>query len=147
MSTKRSIEENNNIEVKVTTLKGVRDYIQYRKDINEFNGVYLLDQEGNPITLAIVKGVDEDLNNHVKQTGRYFSYEESLKIAILTNMVDMFFYSDYKIPGVMDETPFYRIHLPTFTQQDGEFMEKFERDYFLDHFEELYAKWKDQYTI
>ncbi len=147
MSTKRGIQKDNNIKVEVRTLDDFGDYIQEMIDRTQFNGVILNDREGNPIVFAVVKGVHEDLNNHVKQTRRYFSYEESCKIAILTNMVDMYFYSDFKIPGVMDETPFYRIHLPSFTQQDEEFMMKFQREYFLDHFNELYAQWKEQYAI
>lgn len=147
MSTKRGIQKDNNIKVEVRTLDDFGDYIQEKIDRTQFNGVILNDREGNPITFVVVKGVHEDLNNHIKQTGRYFSYEESCKIAILTNMVDMFFYSDFEIPGVMDETPFYKIHLPTFTQQDVDFLEQFQRDYFLDHFQDLYAKWKEQYIL
>lgn len=62
-------------------------------------------------------------------------------------MVDMYFFSDFETPGVMDETPFYKIHFPFFTQQDVDFLEQFQRDYFLDHFRDLYAKWKDQYVL
>lgn len=147
MSLEKGIQKNNNIKVEVRTLDDFGDYIQKIIDTSQFNGVILNDREGNPIILAVVKGINEDLNNHIKQTRRYFSYEESCKIAILTNMVDMFFYSDFKIPGVMDETPFYKIHLPSFTQQDIDFLEHFRKDYFLDHYNELHAKWKGQYTL
>ncbi|MBD8069796.1 hypothetical protein [Bacillus sp. PS06] len=147
MSTKRGIQKDNNIKVEVRTLDDFGDYIQEMIDRTQFNGVILNDREGNPIIFAVVKGINEDLNNHILQTRRYFSYEESCKIAILTNMVDMFFYSDFEIPGVMDETPFYKIHFPSFTQQDVDFLEQFQRDYFLDHFQDLYAKWKEQYVL
>lgn len=148
MSTKRGIQKDNNIKVEVRTLDDFGDYIQEIIDKSQFNGVILNDREGNPIILAVVKAANEDLNNdHVKQTRRYFSYEESFKIAILTNMVDMYFFSDFETPGVMDETPFYTFHFESYTDQDIEFLEQFQRDYFLDHFQDIYAKWKEQYVL
>ncbi|ADU28466.1 hypothetical protein [Evansella cellulosilytica] len=146
MSLKKGYSYNNKIEGGVKTLDELINYVQYRKEINEFNGICLLDREGNPIILSIVKGVGEDLNSHVKQTGRYFSYVNSIRIAILTNMDEMYFYSDFNKTGVMDEIPFYKIHLDSFTEQDADFLLQFRRTYFLDHCNELYAKWKEQYS-
>lgn len=90
MSTKRGIQKDNNIKVEVRTLDDFGDYIQEMIDRTQFNGVILNDVEGNPIIFAVVKGVHEDLNNHVKQTRRYFSYEESCKIANLTFLKNNF---------------------------------------------------------
>ena len=113
---------------------------------NAATGVHL-DRKLKPTILFETKGIKEDINNHIEQTLNFFSVEDSIKVAILTNMVDMYFFSDFKTSGVMDETPFYRIHLPSFTQQDVEFLEQFQRDYFLDHYNVLYAKWKGKYTL
>ncbi|WP_040205331.1 hypothetical protein [Neobacillus jeddahensis] len=107
----------------------------------------LFDQKGEPIILFEIKGIKENIDNHIEQTKRFFSVENSIKVAILSNMVDMYFFSDFETPGVMDETPFYKIYLPSFTQQDVDFLEQFQRDYFLDHFRDLYAKWKEQYLL
>ena len=125
----------------------VKDFAQGLMDRRQFNGMSLLDREGNSLVLVNVKGINENLNNQIAQTGRYFQYDESYKIAILTNMVDMYFFSDFQTPGVMDEEPFNKINLETYTQQDIDFLELFQRDYFFDHFDELYAKWKHRYTL
>lgn len=107
----------------------------------------LFNQQEEPIILFDTKAIKENLDNHIDQTKKYFRVENSVKVAILTNMIDMFFFSDFETPGVMDETPFYKIHLPSHTDEDIAFLEQFQRDYFLEHFQGLYDKWKHQYTV
>ncbi|GIO22835.1 hypothetical protein [Oceanobacillus sp. J11TS1] len=113
---------------------------------NAATGVYL-DHKLKPIILFETKGIKENIDTHIKQTSEYYSTEESVKVAILTNMVDMYFFSDFETPGVMDKTPFYKINFPSTTKQDLGFLELFEREYFLDHHNELYDKWKEQYLL
>ncbi|MCP1156574.1 hypothetical protein [Bacillus infantis] len=113
----------------------------------EVSKIFLLDRERNPLVLFVPQMENENIKSQIKRLGRYFMEKESVKIAILSDMVDMYFFSDFETPGVMDEAPFYKIHLPSFTQQDVDFLEQFQRDYFLDHFQELYAKWKEQYVF
>lgn len=110
------------------------------------NGV-LFNRHVEPIVMFETKGIKENLEKHIEQTKKFFSVKNSIKVAILSNMVDMYFFSDFETSGVMDEIPFYQIHLPSFTQQDVDFLEQFQRDYFLNHFQELYAKWKEQYVF
>lgn len=144
MNLDKVIQKNNNVNVK-EGMSDDFDFIQYVVDRSQFNGMFLLDKEGNRIVLIICKALYEDINNHIEQTGRYFSYNKSCKIVILTNMDDMYFFADFKIPGVMDEIPFYKIHFPSIKEQDYDFLELFRRDHLLDNYNELYAKWKERY--
>ena len=109
------------------------------------NGV-LFDRHDKPILLFETKGIKENIDKHIEQTKKFFSVENSIKVAVLSNMVDMYFFSDFETTGVMDDIPFYRIHFPSYTDQDIDFLEQFRREYFLDHFQEIYAKWKEQYA-
>jgi|SRR5699024_588416 len=144
MSLDKVIQKNNNVNVKEGMTDDF-DFIQYVVDRSQFNGMFLLDKEGNRIVLIICKALYEGINNHIEQTGRYFSYNKSCKIVILTNMDDMYFFADFKTPGVMDEIPFYKIYFPFIKEQDYDFLELFRRDHLLDNYNELYAKWKEQY--
>lgn len=109
-------------------------------------GGVFLDRELNSPILFEIKGIKENIDTYIPQTREYFSAEETIKISILSNMVDMYFFSDFETLGVMDAKPFYKIHLPSYSKQDLDFLELFRRAYFLDNFQEIYAKWKEQYT-
>ncbi|MEC5424328.1 hypothetical protein QGM71_12580 [Virgibacillus sp. C22-A2] len=113
---------------------------------NAATGVYL-DHKLKPIILFETKGIKENIDTYIKQTSEYYTAEESIKVAILTNMVDMFFFSDFETRGIMDEFPFYKINFPSITPQDIDFLELFQRNYFLDYHNELYAKWKEQHPL
>ena len=125
----------------------IEEFISNMWESMEVSKIFLLDRECNPLVLMVPMVENQNMKSQIKRLGRYFAERDKVKIAILSDMVDMYFFSDFESQGVMDTTPFYKIHLPSFTDQDNDFMEQFRREYFLDHFQELYAKWNEQYTF
>ena len=67
--------------------------------------------------------------NH-SQLFRYFAVEDTAKIAILTNGIDYWFYSDLDKENKMDENPFFKFSLKNYNNSDIRELEKFSKDSF-----------------
>lgn len=65
----------------------------------------------------------------VSQLYRYYG-TTNCRIAILTNGVDYWFFSDTKRQNVMDTDPFYKFNILDYTEEDLVFLEKITRDNF-----------------
>ena len=80
-------------------------------------------------------------NNHLNQLFRYYSVSD-VKIAVLTNGVVYQFFTDSKLPGKMDSTPFLEVDLRTLTDKKIESLKLFVKSNFSEekiseHVEEL----------
>jgi hypothetical protein len=64
-----------------------------------------------PVIFIEAKAVDEGLAGHQGQLARYFNATQSVRLAILTNGLDYWFFTDTKETNVMDERPFRKINL------------------------------------
>lgn len=77
---------------------------------------------GKPIILVEAKKVDHKLNqNNIQQLYRYFC-AESCKIAILTNGIEYWFFSDFDKENIMDNKPFYKLNVIAPKESDKEIL-------------------------
>ncbi|WP_104761039.1 hypothetical protein [Helicobacter cetorum] len=75
--------------------------------------------------LVEAKAINENLNKYISQLAGYFNASVGVRIAILTNGVQYWVFSDLKIPNRMDEEPFLKLDLLNLSLQDKEILEYF----------------------
>lgn len=75
------------------------------------------------------KKVTENLSNHSKQLARYYVNTEA-KIAILTNGLEYWFYTDLDKVNIMDAEPFFKINLTSITEAEIIQLQDFTKDKF-----------------
>lgn len=71
---------------------------------------------GQPRIYFEVKSVDTSLDGHHGQLARYFNATPSVSLAVLTNGIEYWFYTDTGDVNVMDQTPFYSLKLDSIDQ-------------------------------
>ncbi len=90
---------------------------------------YALKIDGNTVILIEVKGTEESLykNEHWGQLYKYFTSTENrdqAEIAILTNGIEAWFYSDFT-DRYMDEKPFFKFNFQESNYSDTSFLKLF----------------------
>lgn len=92
---------------------------EYTADIAKKNGEkvdYAIKINDKVSILIEAKKINDDLSKHSKQLARYFVNTEA-QIAILTNGIDYWFYTDLEKDNVMDNEPFFKINLLNITSE------------------------------
>lgn len=83
---------------------------------------YVLCIAGKPKIIVEAKDWRVNLGTvHINQLFRYFGASEC-KVAVLTNGIHYWFYSDFKQENVMDELPFHRMNVLAPTAEDERFL-------------------------
>lgn len=72
--------------------------------------------EGLPRIYFEVKPVDTALDGHHGQLARYFNATQTVSLAVLTNGIEYWFFTDTGDANVMDQAPFYKVRLEALDQ-------------------------------
>lgn len=97
-------------------------------------------KDGDPIILIEAKHCDKVLDERfASQLSRYFN-QTDVKLGILTNGIQYWFYSDFEKLNVMDAKPFYRFDILHFTREDVEKLYNFTREVFFSN-DDVLSKW------
>lgn len=86
---------------------------------------YALYSDGHPVMFIEAKSINEKLTNHTGQLARYFNSTPGVSIAAITNGREWRFFTDLKLPNVMDESPFLKVHFDTLSDSDMEQLSQF----------------------
>lgn len=94
-----------------------------------------------PYILVEAKHCSKALNEKfASQLSRYFN-QTDVKLGILTNGVEYWFYSDFDKVNVMDSEPFYKFDILNFTEEDAAKLYNFTKDVFYKD-EGVLTNWK-----
>lgn len=91
---------------------------------------YALFSDGLPVMFIEAKPYNNKLTNHDGQLSRYFNSTPSVTIAAITNGIQWRFFTDLKLPNVMDNEPFYVVNFEKLKDTDVEQLAKFRYDMF-----------------
>lgn len=91
---------------------------------------YALFSGGSPVMFIEAKPYNNKLTNHDGQLSRYFNSIPSVTVAAITNGVEWRFFTDLKLPNVMDTTPFLTVNFDKLDDTDIEQLAKFRYDMF-----------------
>lgn len=98
-------------------------------------------KEGDPIILIEAKHCDKVLDERfASQLSRYFN-QTDVKLGILTNGIQYWFYSDFDKVNIMDSEPFYKFDILNFTEEDVSKLHNFTKDIFLKD-EDVLTNWR-----
>lgn len=86
---------------------------------------YALFSDGNPVMFVEAKSFNEKLTNHAGQLARYFNSTPNVSIAAITNGREWRFFTDLKLPNVMDESPFLKVNFDALSESDIEQLAQF----------------------
>lgn len=86
---------------------------------------YALFSEGNPAMFIEAKAYSEKLSNHAGQLARYFNSTPGVAVAAITNGREWRFFTDLKLPNVMDEHPFLSVSFDSLSETDIEQLAQF----------------------
>lgn len=86
---------------------------------------YALFSDGNPVMFVEAKSFTEKLTNHASQLARYFNSTPGVAIAAITNGREWRFFTDLKLPNVMDETPFLKVDFSSLSESDMDKLAQF----------------------
>lgn len=105
---------------------------EFVADIAKRNGEkvdYAIKINGKVSIVIEAKDLNEKLENHSKQLARYFVNTEA-KIAILTNGLEYWFYTDLEKDNIMDVDPFFKINLKDYSKEQEEQLKDFTKEHF-----------------
>jgi predicted type IV restriction endonuclease len=91
---------------------------------------YALFSDGLPVMFIEAKPYNNKLTNHDGQLSRYFNSTPSVTIAAITNGIQWRFFTDLKLPNVMDNEPFYTVNFEKLKDTDVEQLANFRYDMF-----------------
>jgi predicted type IV restriction endonuclease len=91
---------------------------------------YALFSGGSPVMFIEAKPYNNKLPNHDGQLSRYFNSTPSVTIAAITNGIEWRFFTDLKLPNVMDNSPFLTVNFEKLEDTDIEQLAKFRYDMF-----------------
>lgn len=91
---------------------------------------YALFSDGLPVMFIEAKPYNNKLTNHDGQLARYFNSTPSVTIAAITNGIQWRFFTDLKLPNVMDTEPFYVVNFEKLKDTDIEQLANFRYDMF-----------------
>jgi predicted type IV restriction endonuclease len=91
---------------------------------------YALFSGGNPVMFIEAKPYNAKLTNHDGQLSRYFNSTPGVTVAAITNGIEWRFFTDLKLPNVMDNTPFLTVNFDKLGDSDIEQLAKFRYDMF-----------------
>lgn len=86
---------------------------------------YALYTDGHPVMFVEAKSINEKLTNHAGQLARYFNSTPGVSIAAITNGREWRFFTDLKLPNVMDESPFLKVSFDSLSDSDMEQLSQF----------------------
>ncbi|HIJ81060.1 MAG TPA: type I restriction endonuclease subunit R [Desulfuromonadales bacterium] len=91
---------------------------------------YALFSSGTPVMFIEAKPYNNKLTNHDGQLSRYFNSTPGVTVAAITNGTEWRFFTDLKLPNVMDSTPFLTVNFEMLEDKDIEQLSKFRYDMF-----------------
>ena len=91
---------------------------------------YALFSSGNPVMFIEAKPYNAKLTNHDGQLSRYFNSTPGVTVAAITNGIEWRFFTDLKLPNVMDNSPFLTVNFDKLDDTDIEQLAKFRYDMF-----------------
>lgn len=91
---------------------------------------YALFSDGTPVMFIEAKPYNNKLTNHDGQLSRYFNSTPSVTIAAITNGIEWRFFTDLKLPNLMDNAPFFTVNFDKLDDTDIEQLAKFRYDMF-----------------
>lgn len=107
--------------------------LEYSADVGVKRGEkvdYAIKVNGEIGIIIEVKCRTSTLNaRHINQLYRYFATTDA-KIAILTNGLDYWFFTDSVKTNIMDDTPFYKINIIKITSREFNYLKDFIKDTF-----------------
>lgn len=91
---------------------------------------YAIHRDGAPVIFVECKAADVNLGSFSGQLARYFNATPACPLAILTNGVRYFFYSDLDEKNILSDKPFFEIDILRLTEGEADVLEGFTRDRF-----------------
>ena len=91
---------------------------------------YALLFDGEPRIYIEAKTVDEALTGHAGHLARYFNATPTVRLAILTNGLDYWLFTDTAEPNVMDNQPFCVLNLADLSASDFDSLHWFSKAHF-----------------
>lgn len=91
---------------------------------------YALFSNGSPVMFIEAKPYNTKLTNHDGQLSRYFNSTPGVTVAAITNGTEWRFFTDLKLPNVMDNTPFLTVNFEKLNDTDIDQLSKFRYDMF-----------------
>ena len=90
---------------------------------------YQIYLDNKPVMLVECKKFGESIQNHIGQLRSYFNSDLGMKIALLTNGDDYWFFTDSENINIMDREPFFKIKISQAEKSElDDFMGKFSKD-------------------
>lgn len=90
---------------------------------------YQIYLDNKPVMLVECKKFGESIQNHIDQLRSYFNSDLGMKIALLTNGDDYWFFTDSENINIMDREPFFKIKISQAEKSElDDFMGKFSKD-------------------
>ena len=90
---------------------------------------YQIYLDNKPVMLVECKKFGENIQNHIDQLRSYFNSDLGMKIAVLTNGDDYWFFTDSENINIMDREPFFKIKISQAEKSElDDFMGKFSKD-------------------
>ncbi|HEY3306816.1 MAG TPA: type I restriction endonuclease [Desulfuromonadaceae bacterium] len=86
---------------------------------------YALFTEEKAVMFVEAKAFNDKLTNHAGQLTRYFNSTPGVSIAAITNGREWRFFTDLKLPNIMDETPFLKVDFASLSESDMEKLSQF----------------------
>lgn len=90
---------------------------------------YQIYLDNKPVMLVECKKFGESIQNHIDQLRSYFNSDLGMKIALLTNGDDYWFFTDSENINIMDREPFFKIRISQAEKSElDDFIDKFSKD-------------------
>lgn len=106
---------------------------EYSADFAKKKGArvdYAIFNENDASIFIEAKTVSESLEKYNSQLAYYFNATHQLKLAILTNGVEYYFFTDLNVTNVMDESPFLRFNILSITDECLKILEQIRKQNF-----------------
>jgi hypothetical protein len=102
-----------------------------KKSSGHFEKVdYAIGINGTIVMLVEAKARNQKPETHDGQLRKYFTWTISSKVGIVTNGVEYRFFTDLRIPNIMDDEPFFSFNVFEYDSKDIENLKFFHRDNF-----------------
>ena len=106
---------------------------EYSADFAKKKGArvdYAIFNENDASIFIEAKTVNESLEKYNSQLAYYFNATHQLKLAILTNGIEYYFFTDLNVTNVMDESPFLRFNILSITEESLKILEQIRKQNF-----------------
>lgn len=91
---------------------------------------YAIFREDDPLIFFETKPVTEKLEKYNSQLAYYFNSTHQLRLAVLTNGLDYYFFTDLNVTNVMDDSPFFRFNILSISNDSVDILNQIRKENF-----------------